>query len=122
MLYLRKSSVIIHLKAKKATYFRTYMIQYPGILDTIFDKLRYHGIRPIIVGGYIRDYLVDIESKDIDIEVYGISSFAELQNILKEFGSVNVVGKSFGVCKLYFEGYDLDFSFPRSDNKIESGH
>ena len=122
MLYLRKSSVIIHSKARRATYFRICMIKYPDILDTIFEKLKYHGIRPIIVGGYIRDYLADIESKDIDIEVYGISSFAELQNILKEFGSVNVVGKSFGVCKLYFEEYDLDFSFPRSDSKIESGH
>jgi tRNA nucleotidyltransferase (CCA-adding enzyme) len=98
------------------------MIDYPSKLDTIFDKLKSHGIRPIIVGGYIRDYLVDIESKDIDIELYGISSFTKLQNILKEFGSVNVVGKSFGVCKLYFEEYDLDFSFPRSDNKVKSGH
>lgn len=98
------------------------MIDYPSKLDTIFDKLKIHGIRPIIVGGYIRDYLVDIESKDIDIELYGISSFTELQNILKEFGSVNIVGKSFGVCKLYFEEYDLDFSFPRSDNKVKSGH
>ncbi len=98
------------------------MIDYPNKLDTIFYKLKSHGIRPIIVGGYIRDYLVDIESKDIDIELYGISSFSKLQNILKEFGSVNVVGKSFGVCKLYFEEYDLDFSFPRSDNKVKSGH
>lgn len=98
------------------------MIYYPNKLDTIFDKLKSYGIKPIIVGGYIRDYLAKIESKDIDIEIYGISSFSELQNILKEFGSVNVVGKSFGVCKLYFEGYDLDFSFPRIDNKVQSGH
>ncbi|MDT8338027.1 MAG: CCA tRNA nucleotidyltransferase [Sulfurimonas sp.] len=98
------------------------MIYYPNKLDTIFEKLKSCGIKPIIVGGYIRDYLAKIESKDIDIEIYGISSFSELQNILKEFGSVNVVGKSFGVCKLYFEEYDLDFSFPRIDNKVQSGH
>lgn len=98
------------------------MIDYPGELDTIFDKLKSYGIRPIIVGGYIRDHLAGIESKDIDIEIYGISSFSKLQNILKEFGSVNIVGKSFGVCKLYFKEYDLDFSFPRTDNKVKSGH
>jgi len=98
------------------------MIDYPDILNTIFDKLKSRGIKPIIVGGYIRDYLAGIESKDIDIEIYGISSFAELQNILQEFGNVNIVGKSFGVCKLYFGEYDLDFSFPRRDNKIKPGH
>ncbi|MCK9472984.1 MAG: CCA tRNA nucleotidyltransferase [Sulfurimonas sp.] len=98
------------------------MINYPDKLNIIFDKLYNLGIKPIIVGGFIRDSLVRIDSKDIDIEVYGISSFLELQNILKEFGSVNVVGKSFGVCKLYFEDYDLDFSFPRIDNKVQPGH
>lgn len=98
------------------------MINYPDKLNIIFDKLKNFNIKPIIVGGFIRDYLLDIDSKDIDIEVYGISSFLELQNLLKEFGSVNIVGKSFGVCKLYFEDYDLDFSFPRRDNKIKNGH
>ncbi|PNV84318.1 MAG: CCA tRNA nucleotidyltransferase [Sulfurimonas sp.] len=98
------------------------MINYPSKLNIIFDKLNKLGIKPIIVGGFIRDSLVHIDSKDIDIEVYGISSFLELQNILNEFGTVNVVGKSFGVCKLYFEDYDLDFSFPRVDNKVQSGH
>ncbi|MCK9453687.1 CCA tRNA nucleotidyltransferase [Sulfurimonas sp.] len=98
------------------------MINYPDKLNIIFKKLSDNGIKPIIVGGFIRDSLVGIESKDIDIEVYGISSFLELQTILKEFGNVNIVGKSFGVCKLYFEDYDLDFSFPRVDNKVKAGH
>lgn len=98
------------------------MINYPDKLNIIFDKLINHNIKPIIVGGFIRDFLLLIDSKDIDIEIYGISSFIELQNLLKEFGSVNIVGKSFGVCKLYFEDYDLDFSFPRRDNKIKNGH
>lgn len=98
------------------------MINYPDKLNIIFNKLKNCSIKPIIVGGYIRDFLLDIESKDIDIEVYGVSSFNELENILKEFGSVNIVGKSFGVCKLYYQDYDLDFSFPRKDNKIKAGH
>ena len=33
----------------------------------------------------------------------------QLENLLKEFGSVNIVGKSFGVCKLYFEDYDFKY-------------
>ncbi len=98
------------------------IINYPSKLNIIFDKLKNYGIKPVIVGGFVRDSLLKIESKDIDIEVYKVSSFAQLEDILKEFGNVNVVGKSFGVCKLKFEDYDLDFSFPRIDNKVKSGH
>ncbi len=98
------------------------MIEYPNILDKIFDKLEKYNIKSIIVGGYIRDYLLNIESNDIDIEVYNISSFEKLQNILQEFGSVNSVGKSFGVCKLSLQNLSLDFTLPRTDSKVASGH
>jgi tRNA nucleotidyltransferase (CCA-adding enzyme) len=98
------------------------MINYPEKLNPIFDRLKSYDIKPIIVGGFIRDSLLKIESKDIDIELYGTLTFKKLQEILEEFGAVNIVGKSFGVCKLRFEDYDLDFSFPRRDSKIESGH
>lgn len=98
------------------------MIEYPKELDPIFNILKKHNAKPIIVGGFIRDNLLKIKSKDIDIEIYGISSFEKLENILKEFGSVNIVGKCFGVCKLNFNDLDLDFSLPRKDNKISSGH
>lgn len=98
------------------------MINYPKELDIIFKKLNKYNAKPIIVGGFVRDSLLNIPSKDIDIEVYGISTFKQLESILNEFGDVNSVGKSFGVCKLNFNGLDLDFSLPREDNKIASGH
>ena len=98
------------------------MIEYPKELDKIFNKLQNFSSKIIIVGGFVRDSLLGIKSKDIDIEVYGVKSFEKLENILKEFGDVNNVGKSFGICKLHFQNYELDFSLPRSDNKIKSGH
>lgn len=98
------------------------MIKYPYILNPIFKKLEKNHIRPIIVGGFIRDFLLQIESKDIDIEIYGISSLDKLEEILQEFGNVNSVGKSFGVCKLSYANYEIDFSLPREDNKIGLGH
>jgi len=98
------------------------MIEYPKELDAIFNKLATNQLKPVIVGGYVRDSLLQIQSKDIDIEVYGVNSFETLEKILYEFGSVNSVGKSFGVCKLSYKGYDLDFSLPREDNKTASGH
>ena len=98
------------------------MIKYPHKLEKIFVRLHKYGIRPIIVGGYIRDFFFARASKDIDIELYNVLSFSQLEEILKEFGSVNSVGKSFGVCKLFFEGLDLDFTLPRTDNKTGAGH
>lgn len=104
------------------------MIEYPNYLNKIFDKLEKNGATSIIIGGYVRDYLLNLElkhnssSKDIDIEVYNIDSFEKLENILKEFGSVNSVGKSFGVCKLKINDLTLDFTLPRIDNKVFSGH
>ena len=110
------------------------MFDYPNNLNKIFDKLKKNSIKPIIVGGYVRDSLMNIDSqqknrsqrccfsKDIDIELYGIESLDELESILNEFGDINSVGKSFGVCKLNFQNYEIDFTLPRSDNKISSGH
>ncbi len=98
------------------------MIKYPKKLDKIFYKLQNQNIRPIIVGGFVRDAFLKIDSKDIDIEIYNISSFDILEKILKEFGNVNSVGKSFGVCKLNINDLELDFTLPRLDNKLSSGH
>ena len=97
-------------------------INYPKSLHLIFLKLIQHNIKPIIVGGYIRDSLLRRTSHDIDIELYNIDSFEYVEKILQEFGSVNSVGKSFGICKLKYRDLELDFSLPRTDSKIASGH
>lgn len=97
-------------------------ISYPIILDKIFEKLNNYSIKPIIIGGFIRDQLLEIESKDIDIELYNVKNIDFLENILKEFGTLNEVGKSFSVIKLCIADLELDFSLPRTDSKIASGH
>lgn len=98
------------------------MFDYPNKLNIIFDKLYLFWIKPIIVGGYVRDNILQLNSKDIDIELYGLNSLDALENILKEFGDINTVGKSFGVCKLDFHNLEIDFSLPRTDSKISLGH
>ena len=98
------------------------LFDYPKYLDKIFDKLNQNSIKSIIVGGYIRDKFLNLNSKDIDIELFGVSTYDELEKILQEFGEVNTVGKSFGVCKLSLKTLDLDFTLPRRDNKIAAGH
>ena len=46
------------------------MISLPPELQPILAALWTHKITPIVVGGYVRDALLNIHSKDIDIELY----------------------------------------------------
>lgn len=71
------------------------------------------------VGGYVRDRLLGIENKDIDMEVHGIAPF-ELRNILSAFGQVLTVGESFGIYSI--KGYSLDIAMPRTETARGTGH
>ena len=75
------------------------------------------GGQTLIVGGWVRDHLLDMPSKDIDLEVYGLPA-DQLQAILKTFGPVNTVGSSFTVYKLG----PLDIALPRTESKTGRGH
>jgi len=98
------------------------IITYPRELNIIFHTLIQHNLKPVIVGGFVRDSLLHITSKDIDVEVYNLSNYEQLETILHPFGKINSVGKSFGVCKLSYKGLDIDFSMPRHDSKIGNTH
>lgn len=74
--------------------------------------------RALLVGGCVRDILMDREPKDWDLEVYNLAP-AKLRALLDTFGSVNVVGEAFTVYKL---GQDLDISIPRRERKSGRGH
>jgi tRNA nucleotidyltransferase (CCA-adding enzyme) len=94
----------------------------PNLLIDISRKFHIHSAKAIIVGGSVRDYFLKLPIKDYDIEVYGLGRLDELEAILKEFGSVSFVGKSFGVLKLSTKDGEYDFSFPRSEKRVGSGH
>jgi tRNA nucleotidyltransferase (CCA-adding enzyme) len=79
--------------------------------------VRDEGGRALIVGGWVRDRLLGLECKDIDVEVFGVEAEA-LKNLLGAFGSVNTVGESFTVYKVA----ELDVSLPRRESKVGRGH
>jgi tRNA nucleotidyltransferase (CCA-adding enzyme) len=91
-------------------------------LRAMLDAVRRVG-RPRLVGGGVRDWLLGHASKDLDIEVSGVS-FAELQASLAPFGVTDIVGKSFGVLKVRSRqsGREYDFSLPRRESKTGQGH
>ncbi len=71
------------------------------------------------VGGYVRDSLLNIENKDIDIEVHGITP-KTLENILDNIGERLEFGKSFGVYNL--RGSSIDIAMPRKETATGRGH
>jgi tRNA nucleotidyltransferase (CCA-adding enzyme) len=79
--------------------------------------VREEGGRALIVGGWVRDKLLDRPNKDVDVEVYGIPA-PRLREILEPIGTVNTVGESFTVYKVE----DVDVSLPRVESKIGRGH
>ena len=91
-------------------------------LHTVAAHLARHGAKALIVGGAVRDMLLGKIPKDFDIEVYGLHTLEELAALLKPFGNVYEVGKSFGVLKLRIEDETYDFSFPRTETKTGRGH
>jgi tRNA nucleotidyltransferase (CCA-adding enzyme) len=94
----------------------------PPALQTILRDLHAAGFRALVIGGAVRDALLNLEAKDVDIEVYGIN-YDQLAEILARSGRTDLVGRSFGVVKFTAPGGDTaDFSVPRRDNKIGRGH
>jgi len=108
----------------------------------VCEAVREAGGRAMLVGGSVRDTLLGLESKDFDIEVYGLEP-ARLRALLEQIGNVNTVGEHFSVYKLVFhrppprsatpdpspedqnariERVEIDVSLPRRESKSGRGH
>jgi len=91
-----------------------------GLVDqatAIAQVVRDHGGRALVVGGFVRDRLLGRESKDLDLEVFGIRP-EQLPTLLEPFGRVEAVGQAFAVYKLG----PIDVSLPRRESKTGRGH
>jgi tRNA nucleotidyltransferase (CCA-adding enzyme) len=83
----------------------------------IAASVRDTGGRALIVGGWVRDRVMGRESKDVDLEVFGLPS-QRVRALLETFGRVEAVGESFQVYKTG----DVDVSLPRRESKSGRGH
>ena len=83
----------------------------------IASAVRDAGGRTLCVGGFVRDRLLCRQSKDLDIEVFGIPQDALLA-LLRSLGRVEPVGQAFPVYKLG----DIDVALPRRESKTGRGH
>jgi tRNA nucleotidyltransferase (CCA-adding enzyme) len=92
----------------------------PALLAAL-SAVRSAGGRPRLVGGCVRDWLLGLEPKDFDIEVYGLD-YEKMGRALAGFGPTDLVGRSFGVLKVRLDGAEYDFSLPRRESKTGAGH
>ncbi len=92
-------------------------------IRAIAERVRDAGGRAFVVGGWVRDMLLDRPSKDVDIEVFGLDP-AVLKSLLRRMGRVSTVGESFTVYKVWVDGHegDIDVSIPRRESKTGRGH
>ncbi len=92
----------------------------PGLSESILKAGKLYE-----VGGSVRDSLVnpDFELKDRDYLVTGIP-LEDLISILRRFGRVDVVGRSFGVIKFTPKGQDstCDMAIPRTEKSTGIAH
>ena len=96
-------------------------IQLPAALSRISGDITRRGGKIYLVGGWVRDRLLGIPSKDYDLEIYNLEQ-DPLLALLRKYGKPNLVGKAFGVINMSITGKVFDFAFPRTESKTGKGH
>ena len=85
----------------------------------IASRIASAGGRALLVGGCVRDSLLGVPAKDVDMEVYGLSEEAIEQALEQKF-RLNTVGRSFGV--FIVKGFNIDIALPRRESKVGPRH
>jgi tRNA nucleotidyltransferase/poly(A) polymerase len=73
-------------------------LKLPSSLMNILKDFDKKGRKGLVMGGAVRDALLGLNPKDIDVEVYGVNT-EELIEELSKYGYANLVGAKFGVVK-----------------------
>ncbi|TSC92672.1 MAG: tRNA nucleotidyltransferase (CCA-adding enzyme) [Candidatus Berkelbacteria bacterium Licking1014_7] len=92
-------------------------IETPEKIINVCQAVKDAGGQALIVGGWVRDKLLGLDSKDIDLEIFGLGK-SKLEEALKKFGLTKEVGKTFGVYKIG----DIDVALARLETKTGEKH
>lgn len=91
-------------------------------LTDVAAAINQAGGRAVLVGGAVRDLLLGVDPKDLDIEVSGLEPDALRQVLVDHTGTADLVGESFGVYKTRHMGHDFDVTIPRTETSTGRGH
>lgn len=87
------------------------------IIIAIAQAVSQAGGRALIVGGYVRDALLGRTSKDLDLEIFGLSA-PRIEKVLRKFGATKKVGAIFAVHKI--KGMEVDIAQARGADYREA--
>lgn len=83
----------------------------------IVNDIKLNGGKCYIVGGFVRSKLLGFDNdQDIDFEVFQVD-FQTLQNILQQYGNVQLTGNAFQVARVNIDGVEYEFSIARKESK-----
>ena len=77
-------------------------------------KLEDAGFEAYIVGGYVRDYLLVIESSDIDV-----CTNARVKDIMEIFKDTNCTSNEYGSVKIITDKLRVDITTYRRDLRVQ---
>ncbi|GIX47563.1 MAG: HDIG domain-containing protein [Candidatus Tectimicrobiota bacterium] len=86
--------------------------------------LQARGARIYLVGGTVRDALLGLARKDLDLLVTGVPQ-RQLMRLLRPYGRVQLTGRAFGVIKFLPQGWEgppIDIALPRTEVSTGVGH
>lgn len=76
----------------------------------ILDRIEKYGYEAYVIGGYVRDYLLGIDSSDIDI-----CTNARVKDLLDIFNDMNVTSNEYGSVKIITDTLRVDITTYRRD-------
>jgi len=95
----------------------TQLLKQKPFINSLINK----GGEVFAIGGVVRDLILNMPNKDIDLVIKNLS-IDDIISILQNFGNVDIVGKSFGVIKFVDkDGIDYDLALPRKEKPTGEG-
>lgn len=78
----------------------------------ILSLIEENGFEAYVVGGYVRDFLLDKDTKDIDI-----CTNARVVELVDIFNDFNIVSNNYGAVKILYNDYKFDITTYREELK-----
>lgn len=90
----------------------------PIEIREIIDEIRKNNEEAYVVGGAVRNFLLNIEINDYDIATSGKPD--KILKIFEDFRTVDI-GKEFGTILVLYKGYEVEITTFRKDGKYKDG-
>lgn len=110
---------IINIYENYNSYFND---EFKNIFKLLSDNSFEHNFKIYLIGGLVRDLLLNRKSLDIDITIEGDA--IEFAHILEKKGQAKILSihKDFGTIKVEILGREIDFASTRSESYPKKGH